>query len=156
MSVYRRSSIPVPLRMLRTEVSVSDLQHLDVIRQILGLLDEPAASAIALAKLIDAMPVLAARLGERFVDRWGVRTSTTQAELVRHGNRHLEAVLFQLLEELTDLRAEQAGIPAGGSVFPPLATLKPSLHPGCEVVIPRDEPSEGCSFFDGPPSAGQR
>jgi hypothetical protein len=152
MSVYRRSSIPAPLRMLRTEVSVSDLRHLDVLRRILAVLDEPAASADALAKLIDAMPLLAARLGERFIDRHGVPTSTTRAELVLLGNRHLEGVLLQLLEDLTDLAAEQAGIPARGSVFPPLTTLsmRPPPEPITDFVVPRDEPIDGCAFFEEP------
>ena len=150
MSVYRCSSIPAPLRMLRTEVSPSDLRHLDVVRRILAVLDEPAASAIALSKLVDEMPVLAARLGERFMDRHGVPTSTSQAELVLLGNRHLEAVLLQLLEDLTDLSAEQAGIPARGSVFPPLATLRPQPASSDEIVIPRDEPIDGCAFFEQP------
>ncbi len=43
----RRRSIPPPLR---TEVSVADLKHLDVLQQILSLLNEPAASATALAR----------------------------------------------------------------------------------------------------------
>lgn len=150
MSVYRSSSIPAPLRMLRTEVSVSDLRHLGVVRRILAVLDEPAASADALAALIDEMPVLAARLGERFIDRHGVPTSTTQTELVLLGNRHLEGVLFQLLEDLTELSAEQAGIPARGSVFPPLAGLGEPRESSGDLGIPRDEPIDGCAFFEDP------
>ena len=60
MSVYRRSSIPAPLR---TEVTTDDLRHLDVVMDILRLLNEPAAGAVELARLVDRMPVLAARLG---------------------------------------------------------------------------------------------
>ena len=130
MSVYRRSSIPprgAP-RLLRTEVSVSDLQHLDVLRRILGVLEEPAAGARALAQLIDEMPVLAARLSEHAMT---TTEATTEAELAFVGNRRLEAVLFELLEDLTVLSAEQAGVSKGGSVFPPLAiaTVRP---PGAE------------------------
>jgi hypothetical protein len=117
MSVYRRSSIPAPLR---TEVCVDDLRHLDVLRRILGLLNEPAASARQLAALIDEMPVLAARLGARFVARFGDRSSTVSSELTFLGNRELEAVLFDLIEELTTLRADQEGVPAHGSIFPKL------------------------------------
>lgn len=123
MSVYRTSSLPPPLTR-RTEVEVDDLRHLDVVRRILSVLHEPAASASALAKLVDEMPVLAARLGDRFVRGLGGGL-TTEAELAFVGNRHLEAVLFELLEDLTMLSAEQAGVPASGSVFPPLATLRP-------------------------------
>lgn len=148
MSVYRCSSIPAPLR---TEVAVSDLRHLAVVRRILALLDEPAASAKALAKLIDEMPVLAARLGERFVSsslRYEETTTTTQSELAFLGNRHLESVLFQLLEDLTMLSAEQAGIPPSGSVFPPLATLRPPASAAEDVIVPRDEPSLGSPYFE--------
>ncbi len=41
------------------------------------------------------------------------------------GNRTFEAVLFELLVDLTDLAAEQDGIPANGSVFPPAPTVTP-------------------------------
>jgi hypothetical protein len=119
MSVYRRSSIPPPLRLLRTEVCASDLQYLDVVRRILSVLHEPAAGAGALAQLVDEMPVLAARLGERLVQH-PEATTTTEEELAFLGNRRLEAVLFELLEDLTVLSADQAGIPKTGSVFPPL------------------------------------
>jgi hypothetical protein len=142
MSMYRRSTLPAPVR---TEVCVSDLRHLDVVRRILSLLNEPAASAPALARLIDDMPVLAARLGERFAAKVGSRPATVAAELAFLGNRHLESVLFQLLEDLTDLSAEQAGVPAHGSMLPPLDTLRPaSLRSGpltLSSVIPRDEPT---------------
>ena len=92
------------------------------------------------------------------MDRHGVSTSTTRGELVLLGNRHLEAVLLQLLEDLTDLSAEQAGIPARGSVFPPLATLsdprelvpRPPREASGEIVIPRDEAIDGCAFFEAP------
>src|SRR6476661_5314049 len=102
MSVYRRSSMPPPLR---TDVSPSDLQHLDVLRRILGVLDQPAASAKALAQLVEEMPVLAARLGASFMATVGTRPSTTHGELAVLGNRHLERVLLELLEDLTMLAA---------------------------------------------------
>lgn len=120
--MYRRSSIPPPMR---TEVAVEDLRHLEVVQRILRLLNEPAASAVELARLVEEMPVLAARLGARFTARFGDRPSTPSSELTFLGNRDFEAILFQLLEDLTDLRAEQDGIPAHGSIFPPLATLRP-------------------------------
>lgn len=144
MSVYRCSSIPAPLR---TEATVDDLRHLDVVTGILRLLNEPAASAVELARLVDRMPVLAARLGARFGARVGDRPSTALLELTLLGNRDLEAVLFKLLEELTDLQAEQSGIPAHGSVFPALASVHPGWVDGApprdSLGIPRDEPIGG-------------
>jgi hypothetical protein len=124
--MYRRSSIPAPLR---TQVSVEDLRHLDVVQRLLTLLNEPAASAREVARLVDEMPVLAARLGARFAARVGDRPATSMQELAFLGNRDFECVLFQLLEDLTDLRAEQAGIPAHGSAFPKLSTVHP---PSCD------------------------
>jgi hypothetical protein len=123
--MYRRTSIPPPMR---TGVSVEDLRHLDVVRRLLVLLNEPAASASEVARLVDEMPVLAARLGAHFAARVGGRPSTSTSELAYLGNRELEGVLFQLLEDLTDLRAEQEGIPAHGSIFPKLATVHPPSY----------------------------
>jgi hypothetical protein len=149
MSAYR-TSLPPPL-FRRTEVTTADLEHLDVVRRILFVLDEPAASASALATLVDEMPVLAARLGDRFLEGLRVKT-TTQAELAYAGNRRLEAVLLELLEDLTALRAEQAGIPPSGSVFPPLATLRPPVSArdatNAALVVPRDEPIEDGAISD--------
>jgi hypothetical protein len=122
MSPYRSSSVPAPLR---TDVCSDDLRHLDVVQRILALLNEPAASAAELSRLIEAMPVLAARLGARFTARMSGRTATSTSELAFLGNRELEAILLQLLEDLTDLRAQEAGVPAHGSIFPKLSTLLP-------------------------------
>jgi hypothetical protein len=151
--MYRRSSIPAPMR---TEVTVDDLRHLEVVQRILMLLNEPAASAAALARLVDEMPVLAARLGARFAARVGSRPSTALSELTYLGNRDFEAVLFQLLEDLTDLRAEQAGVPAHGSMLPPLATLGPPPRDGHadgeDVVVPRDAPAGAPDTRRDPPA----
>ena len=122
MSVYRRSSIPAPLR---TAVSTSDLRQLDVVRRMLTLLNEPAAGAAELARLVDEMPVLAARLAERCAVKAGNRAGSSFTGLSFLGNRDFEAVLFELLEDLTDLAAEQAGIPAHGAVFPKVMTVRP-------------------------------
>jgi hypothetical protein len=126
MSVYRRSTIPVPLR---TAANAGDLAQLHVVQRVLTLLNEPSASAAELSKLIDAMPVLAARLGERFTARFGHRESTSLSELSFLGNRELEAILLQLLEDLTDFSAEQRGIPAHGSVFPRSTSVLPPSFP---------------------------
>jgi len=127
MSVYRTSSIPAPLR---TEVSAEDLRHLDVLERILALLDEPAASATELARLVDQMPVLVARLRMRFTarrtsNRPNPGPSTVASELAMLGNRDFEVVLFELLEDLTCLRAEQEGVPPHGSIYPRLMSVHP-------------------------------
>lgn len=122
--MYRTSSLPPPL-LRRTEVTATDLQHLDVVRRILFVLDEPAASASALAKLIDEMPVLAARLGGRFLEGRGIQI-TTEAELAFVGNRQLEAVLLELLRGPDDTERgagrrprERLDVPSARDASPP-------------------------------------
>ena len=89
----------------RTRVVEDDLRHLEVLHRILALLNDPAASATALAALVDSMPVLSARLSARFESRLG-RAATSAGGLAALGNRVLEAVLLELLEDLTVLRSE--------------------------------------------------
>ncbi len=121
---YRRPSIPVPSR---TALVRDDLRHLATIQRILQLLNDPAASASALAPLVESVPVLGARLRARFganaIDR------STATDLAFLGNREFETVLFSLLEELTELRADAEGIPAHGSMYPPLRSVRPPPRP---------------------------
>lgn len=124
----------------RTDLSIDDLRHLDVVQRILGLLNEPTASARELAKLVEEMPVLAARLAARFTAKVGRRPSNAAAELAYLGNRDFEVVLFQLLEELTELRGDHEGVPAHGSVYPTLTTLQPPTFENLAVrAVPWDD-----------------
>lgn len=90
----------------RTRVALEDLDHLGTIQSILGVLNEPAASAPALARFVEQVPVLRARLDAKYSARFGTR-STVVHELVLLGNRTFEELLFQLLEDLTELHMEQ-------------------------------------------------
>lgn len=157
MSAYRTSSFPASVR---TEVSIEDLRQLDVLRRILALLDEPTAGASELARLVDAMPVLVARLRGRFTARTSSRPSTRPttvlSELTMLGNRDFEAVLFELLEDLTCLRAEQEDVPEHGSIFPRLMSVHP---PGPTVAVESEPPVDlvgGSSHHDGAPTERSR
>ena len=86
-------------------MSRSDLGQLDVLHDILAVLNEPAADAKALGKLVERMPVLAARLQARFRSR-SSREANAESQIALLGNRAFESVLLELLEDLTVLRAE--------------------------------------------------
>lgn len=95
----------------RTDVQPEDLKHLDVLHKILRLLNEPRQSAAPLARLVERMPVLDARLRRAYrppqwysEDNYGDPDLTTV--LVMMGNRGFETVLLELLEDLTILNAE--------------------------------------------------
>ena len=95
----------------RIDVQPEDLKHLDVLHKILRLLNEPKQSAAPLARLIEKLPVLEARVRRSYrppqwytEDTYGEPDVTTV--LVMMGNRAFEAVLLELLEDLTILNGE--------------------------------------------------
>lgn len=92
--------------MARLTVEAEDLQRLEVIHGILALLRDPAASAQALAHLVDELPVLHDRLEARYHGRAGRAPSSTVQLVVQLGNRAFEGVLLELLEDLTVLHAD--------------------------------------------------
>ncbi|MEO8876698.1 MAG: hypothetical protein ABI461_13990 [Polyangiaceae bacterium] len=90
-----------------TRVVPADIERLDVIHALLGKLNDPRASAQILAPFIEAFPPLKARIVQTFATRRpNHRASTLAAMIVGLGNRQIEAVLLELLEDLTFLRAE--------------------------------------------------
>ena len=91
--------------MERVEVGKEDLGNLSALHRLLTRLNEPAASATALSGLVDGIPVLSARLHERF-QRMRGRDERTSQILSLLGNRELEGMLMQLLEDLTILHAD--------------------------------------------------
>jgi predicted transcriptional regulator len=95
----------------RTDVQPEDLRYLDVLHKILRLLNEPKQSAAPLARLVEKMPVLEARVRRAYrppqwytEDSYGEPDVTTV--LVMLGNRGFEAVLLELLEDLTVMNGE--------------------------------------------------
>jgi len=90
-----------------TRVCPSDIERLDVIHALLAKLTDPRASAQTLAPFIEAFPPLKARIAQTFaLRRPNHRATTLTAQIVGLGNRQVEAVLLELLEDLTFLRAE--------------------------------------------------
>src|ERR1700733_13132119 len=88
----------------RCDVVAGDLALLDVLHRLLALLNDPRASAGPIAALVGQLPVLEARV------RRGCRcraagSLAVGALLTMLGNRSFEAILLELLEDLTILRS---------------------------------------------------
>lgn len=95
----------------RCEVAPEDLEQLGVLHRILALLNEPGQSAAPIAALVEELPVLAARA--RRAHSSALRVGRGLGEppkiamvLASLGNRAFEALLLELLEDLTILRAD--------------------------------------------------
>lgn len=91
--------------MSRIAVDKEDLGNLSALHRLLHRLNEPAASATALSGLVDGIPVLSNRLHARFRRMRG-RDERTSHILSLLGNRELEGMLMELLEDLTVLHAD--------------------------------------------------
>ncbi len=88
----------------RTELCPSDLESVNVISELLLILNDPQASATALSRSIERLPVLRARLAARFATRHPNRRAPSVAEQIALlGNRTLEEVLLIMLEDLVEL-----------------------------------------------------
>ena len=87
----------------------ADIERLDVIHALLKELNDPRASAYTIAPFVEAFPPLRARVARALaVHRPNLKAQNVAAELVGLGNRGVEAVLLELLEDLTILRADLA------------------------------------------------
>lgn len=91
--------------MSRTTVDKEDLGNLGALHRLLARLNEPAASATALSGLVDEIPVLSNRLHARY-QRMRGRDERTSQILSLLGNRALEGLLMEVLEDLTILHAD--------------------------------------------------
>jgi hypothetical protein len=91
-------------------VSANDLKRLDAIHHLLDALRDPLASSKLIEHRVQQIPVLSARM-IRFARRnYPARNVNTLATaLTVAGNRGLETVLLELLEDLTVLRADLEG-----------------------------------------------
>ncbi len=90
-------------------VSAADVERLDVLQSILTTLNDPRASAAALARDAERFPVLAARIGARYRARVsGSHAPRLAEQIVRLGNRELEAILLELLEDVVIVGSELA------------------------------------------------
>jgi hypothetical protein len=96
----QRPSLPT-----KTEVGIEDLQHLGTLHNLLSALNDQYASVSKLAMLTSGSPVLTARVMKHAKNRLAA-TDTLHAALQLIGNRGLEKVLLEYLEDLTTLKAE--------------------------------------------------
>ena len=92
---------------LDTAVGAADLARLDVLHGLLFALNDSLAGAGKIARHAARMPALEARIGRCFANRFPTRALPPLSEQIAAlGNRDLEAVVLELLEDLTVLRAD--------------------------------------------------
>ncbi len=102
-----RPSLPGPAAM---RVSPQDLTHLGDVLDMLSLLNDQFAAADDLAVHVARMPSLAARVTRTYHAMFlGRGLPPLRAQLGGIGNRKLEALLLEFLEDLTILHADLAG-----------------------------------------------
>jgi hypothetical protein len=88
-------------------VTPNDLLQLPALHQILAVLNDEHAGAPQIARSVEQLPVLKARISHRYRQRHGARTLPSLAEqIARVGNGELERMLLEFLEDLTLLRGE--------------------------------------------------
>lgn len=101
-----RPSLPGPAAM---RVSSQDLTHLADVLKMLSVLNDQFAAADDLAPHVAQMPSLAARVTRTYHAMFiGRILPPLRAQLGGIGNRKLEALLLEYLEDLTILRADLA------------------------------------------------
>ncbi|MFO0676843.1 MAG: hypothetical protein U0169_09930 [Polyangiaceae bacterium] len=96
----------------RTNVTAEDLSLLSSVHSLLATLNDPSASAHAVAQHVENIPVLRARLEAVHKSRSNTHVFESGAlcvadQIALLGNREVERVLLTLLEDLTELAAEQ-------------------------------------------------
>jgi hypothetical protein len=98
---------PPPVREDPTRVAAADLGRIDQISALLSTLNDPRAGADALARHLSAIPVLQARIAARFAADYPNRKNHGIAQQIALlGNRVLEGILFELLEDIVTLHSE--------------------------------------------------
>jgi hypothetical protein len=91
------------------QVKRADLSRLNVLHDLLRVLNDPLAGAQQIALHVGRLPCLRARVTRRFAERLAGRSIPSLPEQVAAlGNRPLEALLLELLEDLTELKAADA------------------------------------------------
>jgi len=88
-------------------VTSKDLDVLPVLHELLAALNDVTAGANVIARHVERLPALRARVAHAFA-RSHASTSlpTVAAQLTFLGNGEIEAILLQFLEDLTILRSE--------------------------------------------------
>jgi hypothetical protein len=88
-----------------TKIGAEDLKHLGPVHQLLTALNDPFASRGKIEMLIRSIPVLSARILVQAREQWPTVDQLSQA-LTRFGNRGLERILLEFLEDLTIYKSE--------------------------------------------------
>jgi len=84
-----------------TVVTAEDLRYIGEISALLQTLNDPRASAAALARHVDKVPVLKVRIQRRYMRVFTRKTfPETAQQIALLGNRELEGVLLELLEDV--------------------------------------------------------
>jgi hypothetical protein len=90
-----------------TRVTVADLKSIEAISALLLSFGDARAGADVLARHVLKIRVLEARIGKRFAARYPNRMRPEVAQqLALLGNRELEAILLELLEDVVTLASE--------------------------------------------------
>ncbi len=85
----------------------ADLKRLDLVRELLSLLNDPYVGPYKLAETVEAIAVFAARCKrEAALHRPRNEVENIERALNVLGNRGIEKVLFELLEDMTILKSE--------------------------------------------------
>ena len=88
-------------------VTVKDLTRIDAVQSLLRTLNDPRAGADVLARHVKAIPVLRVRVERRFMERHpNLQKHELPQQIALLGNRVLESILGELLEDIVMLHAE--------------------------------------------------
>ncbi len=93
-------------------VSPADVERIDVLQSLLTTLNDPRASATALARDAERLPVLRARIEVRYRARSASNYAPPRLseQIGRLGNRELEGILLELLEDVVIVGSELAEV----------------------------------------------
>lgn len=88
-------------------VTREDLERIPLLHDIIGALDDRRASARDIARVIQRLPSLAARISNAWQRHFPTGAPPSLVvQIAMLGHREIEGVLLTLLEDLTILRAE--------------------------------------------------
>jgi hypothetical protein len=88
-------------------VTLADLARIDTISSLLGTLNDPRAGADALARHACDIPALRARISQRFLRaNPGLTRHGLAQQIAMLGNRVVEGILLELLEDVVALHTE--------------------------------------------------
>jgi hypothetical protein len=90
-------------------VTATDLKRIDDISALLLTFNDPRAGADVLSRHVERIPVLKARVLRRFeANHPGRKTREIGQMIALLGNRQLETILFELLEDIVALNSTVA------------------------------------------------